>query len=446
MASLDNTREQMPKAPEHRAHQPSIVTSEVHKMPQAPEDKGLRRPTSGKAWLQLRVSLLAHNFGLKDMTTGNLSVSAASAPSVDIRTTALQFLRWAHDHGLLASDAYYPGTTLDSPSFGDESVGSPSLGVLRARQIRFLTIDSVSNRISIFLRRASPTAKELKGLPTKCNGFSLNYHQGNPETVAAANVAEATSTCAIHQVAGQNFYTCGSSISIGNNREAGTIGCLVRDETGLIFGLSNNHVSGACSYAPSGLPVIAPGILDVSPTNPHPFTLGIHARQLPMHVGDPSSIDHTQNSDAALFQIVNPGRVSSMQRGYYDTPSTIKDLVAGMKVQKVGRSTGLKSGVVMGEIVGAAPVSYAAAQYGFSGAVYFEPLWVVHGVGDLFSDGGDSGSLVTHVDDAGVRHAVGIVVAGCADNSAPGGKRSIILPLRPILEQLKVQLVANHNI
>lgn len=44
-----------------------------------------------------------------------------------------------------------------------------------------------------------------------------------------------------------------------------------------------------------------------------------------------------------------------------------------------------------------------------------------------------------------MRHAVGIVVAGCTDNSAPGGKRSIVLPLRPILDRFKVELVSGHN-
>lgn len=377
------------------------------------------------------------------MATGTQQVGELGP---DIRTTALQLLSWARNQGLLALDAYYPSVTIDQPSFGDEPFGVAALGVLRARQIRFVTIDSVANRISVFLRRASPSVKELKGLPKYCNGFSLNYHQGNPETVAAANVAEATSTCAIYENGGAQFYTCGSSISVGNNREAGTLGCLVRDTEGQLYGLSNNHVSGACSYAPTGLPVIAPGILDVSPSNPYPFTLGTHTRQLPMHVGDPSSIDHTQNSDAALFQILNPAAISSMQRKHYDTPNSVTDLEPGMHIQKVGRTTGLKSGIVLGEIVGATAINYVAGQYGFSGAVYFEPLWVVHGVGDLFSDGGDSGSLVTHVDAAGVRHAVGIVVGGCADNSAPGGKRSIILPLRSILNRFNVQLVANHNV
>lgn len=391
-----------------------------------------------------RVQSSTRNTKLK-MTDKNQQIIVYSAPGIDIHTTALQLLRWAGENGLLASDAYYPRSTVGLPDFNGDSVNDMLLGILRRRQIRFVAIDSITNRISVFLRRATPSTKELEKLPAYCNGFSLSYHQGNPETVAASNVAEATSTCATHQVNNQQFYTCGSSISIGNSREAGTIGCLVRNETGQLFGLSNNHVSGACSHAPIGLPVIAPGILDVSPTNPYPFTLGTHVSQLPMHVGDPSIVDYKQNSDAALFRILNPERISSMQRWHYDTPNSLMDLVPGMNVQKVGRSTDLKSGVVLGPIVGAIPVNYSSAQYGFSGTVYFEPLWMVFGIGDLFSDGGDSGSLVTHVDNMGNRHAVGMVVAGCADNSAPGGKRSLILPLRPILDRLKVQLVANHN-
>lgn len=256
---------------------------------------------------------------------------------------------------------------------------------------------------------------------------------------------EATSTCAIHQVGGGEFYTCGSSISVGNNREAGTLGCLVRDAAGNIFGLSNNHVSGACSYAPAGLPILAPGVMDVSPLNPHPFTIGVHVRQLQMQVGDPSSVDHLENSDAALFRIIDPSRVSSMQRNFYDTPDMVMDLIPGMDVEKVGRSTGLKKGKVLGELVGALSVSYSAAQYGFSGGVFFEKLFAVHGVNDVFSESGDSGSLVVHVDAHGQRYAVGLLIAGCQNSNAPGGKLSLILPLRPILNKLNVTLVSAHN-
>lgn len=151
---------------------------------------------------------------------------------VDISTTALQFLRWAHDNGLLVADAYYPGETVPHPNFGSVD-GKTAVGVLRNRQVRFLALNPSAGNIVVFLRKAAPTAKELKVLPVQCNGYSLRYLQGNPEAVTPANVSEATSTCAVHlSMAGLRHYTCGSSISIGNNREAGTIGCLVKDALG----------------------------------------------------------------------------------------------------------------------------------------------------------------------------------------------------------------------
>ena len=378
--------------------------------------------------------------------TPTTEVIELQAPlQVDVRTTALQLLRWAYDHGLLTSDAYFPGPTIGTPTFGDSEVSITALGILRFRQIRFVAIDTAAQKISVFLRKASPSLKELKTLPTVCNGVKLQYHQGSSETVAPSTVGEATSTCGLYLVGTHSYYTCGSSISVGNNREAGTLGCLVRDAAGQLFGLTNNHVSGACNYAPTGLPVLAPGVIDVSPTNPHPFTIGTHSRQLPMIAGDPSSVDHALNSDAALFEITDLSRVSSMQRTSYDTPVSVMDMVPGMHIQKVGRTTGMTNGIVLGELVGAASVNYSASQYGFAGSVYFEPLFVAHGLGDIFSDGGDSGSLVTHVDAQGIRHAVGLVVAGCTDNSAPGGKRSLIFPLRPILQRFNVTLVDSYN-
>lgn len=363
-----------------------------------------------------------------------------------IRVAASQFLRWVHVHGALAPDAHYPGEGVGDPNFG-EIISGAALATLRQRQVRMVGINEASRLISVFLRRAAPTAKELRSLPKACNGFDVRYFQGNPSTVSPAAIAQAATACAIHHTAaGSQVYTCGSSISVGNDRSAGTLGCLLRDAANELYGLSNNHVSGSCNYAPVGLPVIAPGVADVSPFNPHPFTLGIHTKQLPMLMGDPTGVDYIKNTDAAVFKLTQSQLVSSMQRDAYDTPSTVGDLVAGLSVDKVGRTTGHTRGVVQSEIVGAVPVSYSASQYQFNGVVYFEPLFIVHGVGDVFSEAGDSGSLVTTVDLAGQRHAVGIVVAGCDDSAAPGGKRTLVLPLRPILDSLQMTLVSGHNL
>lgn len=366
--------------------------------------------------------------------------------TTDIRTAAQQFLSWAYSNGLLASDSYQPDTTIQHPNFGQAALEPGVFQILRTRQIRFLGLNSVENVISVFLRRTSPTVKEQKILPKSCNGYSLQYVQGNPENVSASNVATHTNSCATYQNSvGAMFYTCGSSISVGNNREAGTLGCLVKDAAGAIYGLSNNHVAGGCGYAPVGLPVIAPGIADVTPFNPAPFTIGLHSTPLPMVFGDPTTVNFSSNSDAAIFRITATGAISSMQRTFYDTPISVMDLASSMNVEKVGRTTGHTYGTVAAEIFGAIPIEYQASQYGFNGPAYFEQLYAVHGHGDVFSDSGDSGSLVTTVDGTGQRHAVGIVVAGCIDSNAPGGKRSLILPLRPILDSLKVTLVNNFN-
>jgi hypothetical protein len=362
-----------------------------------------------------------------------------------IKNAATAFLRWAHEHSLLAPDAFFPGADIEAPAF-DVDPGPVAVSVLRQKQIRFVGVNPSADQINVYLVRAAPSSRASKVLPKTCNGYQLRFHQGNPEPISPASVAEATNTCTVRMINGSAFYTCGSSISVGNARSAGTLGCLLQDQAGILFGLSNNHVTACCNYAPVGLPILAPGVTDVSPTNPPPFTIGFHRQQLPMLMGDPSSVDATQNRDAAIFAIADPNAVSSMQQGYFDTPASVLDLAPGMGVEKVGRTSERTRGQVQAELIGASPIMYSASHYSFSGAVYFEPLFLVHGIGDRFSEAGDSGSLVTHLDANGVRHAVGIVVGGATDNSAPGGKLSLILPIRPILNQFGLSLKSNHNV
>lgn len=379
------------------------------------------------------------------MATDPIAPTVSPLPTIgDIKTAATRFLAWAHNSGVLSTDSYSPGGELSAPLFSPPLTG-PAVAALRQRQVRFVGVNPASKSISVFLRRTAPTAKELAILPATCNGYALRYHQGNPQTISPTGIAQASTSWSTHTASGQEFYTCGSSISVGNDRSAGTLGCLVRDAVGDLFGLTNNHVSASCNYAPAGLPIVAPGIVDVTPNSPYPFTIGTHSHQLPMLMGDPSSVDPTANLDAAVFRLLPNARLTSMQRNHYDTPAGVMDLVPGMQVEKVGRSSDLTTGVVHAEVIGALPIIYSAPQYSFSGLVYFEPLFILHGIGDRFSEGGDSGSLVTHVDAAGVRHGVGIVVGGADDAGAPGGKRTLVLPLRPILDQLKMTLVTVHN-
>ncbi|OWT67696.1 hypothetical protein CEY09_14395 [Achromobacter marplatensis] len=186
--------------------------------------------------------------------------------------------------------------------------------------------------------------------------------------------------------------------------------------------------------------------MDVSPNMPHPFTIGTHQRQLPMNMGDPTTVDTLINQDASIFKIVAVDRISSMQQNSYDTPAASMPLMGGMHVKKVGRSSGFTEGVVLGEMVGAHRVNYQAPEHAFSGPVYFDRMFAVVGKADRFSEPGDSGSLVVHEAPDGIDYAVGIIVAGYTDNRAPGNIVSLIMPIEPILVSFNVTLVAGHNV
>jgi hypothetical protein len=360
-----------------------------------------------------------------------------------LQTAALKLLRWCQDNGLLTPEAYFPGDGYAHPVLAP--MDNAALALLRQKQIRFVGINYASQAITVFLKKVAPAARAALSLPQTCDGFPLIFRQGNPDTVSPSHIAQAASPSAVHQVAGTNYYTCGSSISVGNDRVAGTLGCLVRDQAGVIYGLSNNHVSGCCNYAPARLPIVAPGVLDVTPTNVPPFTIGYHARQLPMVMGDPTVVNTADNRDAAIFELNQPGWVSSMQQTDYDTPAGSLPLATGMEVEKVGRSSGYTRGTVVACVVGPINVSYSAPQYQFNGVVYFDKMFVVYGAADRFSEPGDSGSLVVHKDQNNIRHAVGIVIAGGDDSAAPGGKVSFIMPIEPILNEFQVTLVSGHN-
>jgi hypothetical protein len=194
------------------------------------------------------------------------------------------------------------------------------------------------------------------------------------------------------------------------------------------------------------MPILAPGVLDVSPMGFDPITLGFHERGLDMVPGIPGAVAVHKNLDAALFKIKDESRVSSMQRSFYDTPSSVRAVEANMAVEKVGRTTGATKGNVRGQAQSAFAIHYAltGVGYSFQSQVYFDPIFVVEGTGEAFSEEGDSGSLVTTVDGAGERHAVGLIVGGL---KGPGGTGySLVLPIEPILIALGVELVSGHNI
>ncbi|MGV4799043.1 hypothetical protein ACSMEB_08105 [Stenotrophomonas maltophilia] len=365
---------------------------------------------------------------------------------MDIREAARIFHDWCVGEGVLVDASGHHGSSaaemnLISPSFEAGKL------ILRAKRIIGIGFNESTSELIAYTKLTAPAKKALSSVPSKLGTYKITYRQGNINSVGELPPTPfGGPPYRIHQAKpGGDYYTCGSSISVGNTVDSGTLGALVKDAAGVLYGLSNNHVSGSCSCADVGLPIVAPGILDVAPGSLHPFTVGLHHRSLPMLLGAPSTVSIKANTDAAIFSITAASLLTSMQGAAYDTPAKVGDLVPGMTVEKVGRTTGHTKGYVVSEMYGPIDVAYSAKQYGFTGAMFFEGVMVINGTTELFSDSGDSGSLITSVV-AGERVAVGIVFAGAADSRAPGGKVTLALPLRPIINALGVTLVSGHNV
>lgn len=246
--------------------------------------------------------------------------------------------------------------------------------------------------------------------------------------------------------------SCGSSIGLGNQRNAGTLTALAIDDSKQLFGLSCNHVVGGCNTALPGTPIVIPGIQDVTAEYWDVFVVGKHVSVAMMSQGIPAVFDISQNADLACFELLDTGsvRLTSWQgfgENGYDTPVEFENNVSkGMEVQKWGRSTGYTQGTISAVLTDPEPVEYNVTSYfgpqnsqTFRGTIYYPTVYeVIGGSGRPFSVAGDSGSLVVTVAAAGeVLKVVGIVIGGSTE-------KAIVLPLEPMLIQLKLNLLTSY--
>ncbi|CAL63152.1 Conserved hypothetical protein [Herminiimonas arsenicoxydans] len=353
---------------------------------------------------------------------------------------ALALRAWAQENHLYKTE--FPIELHPTDEAKDSLFDSAAMSVLAEKTLRSrggitaIAFNNANNTVTVFTDKSVP-AKEQKILPQAVlQQVEINYmHSGTAQAGVPANSA-VPAPFSIHN----GRYACGSSIHPAKVLGAGTLGCLVRDPSGDIFALTNNHVSGMCNYASNGEKIIAPGHPDIIANGIDPFTIGYHSRSLPMVHGLPDNVDIATNNDAALLKLSDSNLVCSMQGQSYDTPSLTFEMQAGFSVQKVGRTTGLTHGQIIGEIIAPHPVSYSVPGFG-NHVSFFERVFAIHSndPDTPFSQPGDSGSLVT-TEMNGDRYAIGIVFAG--NNQG----MSFALPLIPILANLNVQIVSGHNI
>ena len=165
-----------------------------------------------------------------------------------------------------------------------------------------------------------------------------------------------------------------------------------------------NHVTGGCNIAPTGIPVVHPGVLDVTSETRRIELLGFHERVLPIRQGQLSVLnENEENDDVALFRIRQDALVSSLQGRDLDTPAKTIAPKAGLKVRKAGRTTGVTQGRIREfmqhplDYNFQVPVSPDIVKT-FRGVCNFRCVWRIRGRGGNFAENGDSGSLVTTED------------------------------------------------
>jgi hypothetical protein len=349
------------------------------------------------------------------------------------------FKLWAASKGYVTKNKFSVDCD-DAIAKGDFSALEPAsetaLGLFHNRGVLFVGFNEADEKVIVYTQKRL-SKRDLTKLPQRIDNVSFVYKQGG---FGVAGGSPGLPFSGGPYTLRGGFYTCGSSVNPANSIGAGTLGCLVKDKNNDLYGLSANHVVGGCNFSQPGLPILAPGTVDVAAGHLDPFTIGHHVGCLPMTDGLPQIVDVSENTDAALVRIINPNTVSSMQRDAFDTPSVVQPMAAGQAVSKVGRSSGLTSGVVECQIAGSEYVTFQVSVTNSTKVVFFDSLFLIRGDGRMFAEAGDSGSLVV-ANLAGNQVAVGIVIAV---NEQKGV--TYALPLDRMLRGFNVGLVAGHNV
>lgn len=203
----------------------------------------------------------------------------------------------------------------------------------------------------------------------------------------------------------------------------GTLGARVKDASGNVYALSNNHVYADENNTPIGTAAVQPGgrsslddkIGELSAFEPIVFS---------------TSASNIMDAAIALSSIENLSN-RTLSDGYGTPRSTPTSAQLGMQVMKSGARTRFTNGRVTG-VNATIYVGYGSGTARFVGQIIIEGP----GDGSSFSAPGDSGSLVVSNDAATARQPVGLLFAG---NSTI----TVISPIGPILSRFGVTIDGN---
>lgn len=208
--------------------------------------------------------------------------------------------------------------------------------------------------------------------------------------------------------------------SVGHpNITAGTIGARVKDASGKVYVLSNNHVLANSNAAQTGDNALQPGpydggqdpadrIADLSAFKVINFNGGDNKMDAAIAISTTAELGNATPTDDGY------GMPSSIIYGDADKNGTFDNTgqLLGLAVQKYGRTTKLTKGSIS-EINVTVTVCYEGfAIFCTKSATFSEQVAIGS---SSFSDGGDSGSLIV-TDDVG-KNPVGLLFAGSSSRT-----------------------------
>ncbi|PSB04603.1 hypothetical protein [Merismopedia glauca] len=211
---------------------------------------------------------------------------------------------------------------------------------------------------------------------------------------------------------------CG--VSVGHLKiTAGTLGCLVKrsgDGSDERYILSNNHVLANSNDANNGDFILEPGVTDGGiATNPIAKLTDFEPMRMS---GEPNMID------AAIAKIINNNDVTPNILDIGNIQSPIMPAALYQSVRKRGRTTLHTVGIIM-DLSADINVRYG------SEIAHFEDQIAINGINGMFSDGGDSGSLIV---DAVTKRPVALLFAG-------GGNTTFGNPIGLVLSRFNVEII-----
>ncbi|HKF02370.1 MAG TPA: hypothetical protein VKB49_08645 [Candidatus Sulfotelmatobacter sp.] len=205
----------------------------------------------------------------------------------------------------------------------------------------------------------------------------------------------------------------------------GTLGSLVKDTSGNMYILSNNHVLARSNAGKAGETIMQRGYVDTVPVCSKTGTINV------AHLSKFVKLNFTGGNntvDAAIAKIIS-GQVSTTGRilEIGTLSATTLNPSVGLKVEKSGRTTAFTKGTIGAVNVTVNVSGYGPCGLGTSTAKFVKQFQINS---STFSSGGDSGSLIVTQPATGKKpNPVGLLFAGSSTSTIGNPIKSVLTAL-----------------